>query len=546
MRGTAIIKGGTIADGSGAPLFKADIAIRDGRIVEMGENLKGDVVIPADGCVVAPGFIDIHTHYDAQLFWDPACTSSCWHGVTTVVIGNCGYGLAPCRPDKRAHLIRMMLELEDMPTALLEAGLDWSFTTFPEYLARIEGLKPSVNVAAYVGHSPIRIDVMGDAAYERAANEGEIMRMAALVREAMEAGAIGFATSSAPSGRRSATGHADEQEVVALGRAMAESGRGVVALVPGGYTMPRARMYELQEEVGRPFTWTALMSMPDGSHRDAAALHRAHRKWGTQVYPQVSGRPQTAMTTLRSAFALRTPTMLALEGKPEAERLRSYRDPDWRAKVTTEQSGLRFAVSWDRWLLTDSPNAPQLNGRNLVDIAAERGASAIDTLFDLVVADNLATRFTVVQYNYQEDEVADLLNLDGAILGLADSGAHPDQICDAVLPTDLLGKWVRDKSALPIEKAIRKLTGELADLFGLDRGYLRVGASADITVFDPDTVAPGPLRRVTDQPGNSERLIADRPTGMRHIMVNGTLVRQDGAQLDRPVEGGAGLLLKGQ
>jgi N-acyl-D-amino-acid deacylase len=541
---TTVIRGGLVADGTGEPLRRADVAIENGRIAAIGEELHGDRVFEASGAVVAPGFIDLHTHYDAQLFWDPACTPSSWHGVTTVVVGNCGFGLAPCRPENRARLIQMLVELEDMPAPVLEAGIDWSFSDFPTYLDAVGARRPSLNVGAYVGHSPIRIEVMGAEAYEREATDGEIARMAAIVKDAMEAGALGFASSSAPSGRRSVSGPASLQELLALGQAMAASGRGIMAMVPGGRSLSHAQLYELQAQVGRPVTWTALMAIPGGSHRELARLHREHRDRGAQMHPQVSCRPQVAMTTMRSAFGLRAPSMLALEGKSDAERLAAYRDPAWRARVAAETPELRFFVAWDRWVVSESPTSPQAVGRSVDEIARVRGVSPIDALFDLAIQDGLDTRFTIVQFNFDEAEVTELLKLEGAVLGLADSGAHPDQIIDAVLPTDLLGKWVREKRALPIETAVRKLTGELSDLLGLDRGYLRVGAPADITVFDPDKVEPGPVRRVSDLPAGGDRLIADEPGGLIHILVNGVPIREYGEQRPRPAEGGPGQVLR--
>jgi N-acyl-D-amino-acid deacylase len=541
---TTVIRGGLVADGTGEPLRSADVAIENGRIAAIGEELRGDRVFEASGAVVAPGFIDLHTHYDAQLFWDPACTPSSWHGVTTVVVGNCGFGLAPCRPENRARLIQMLVELEDMPAPVLEAGIDWSFSDFPTYLDAVGARRPSLNVGAYVGHSPIRIEVMGAEAYEREATDGEIARMAAIVKDAMEAGALGFASSSAPSGRRSVSGPASLQELLALGQAMAASGRGIMAMVPGGRSLSHAQLYELQAQVGRPVTWTALMAIPGGSHRELARLHREHRDRGAQMHPQVSCRPQVAMTTMRSAFGLRAPSMLALEGKSDAERLAAYRDPAWRARVAAETPELRFFVAWDRWVVSESPTSPQAVGRSVDEIARVRGVSPIDALFDLAIQDGLDTRFTIVQFNFDEAEVTELLKLEGAVLGLADSGAHPDQIIDAVLPTDLLGKWVREKRALPIETAVRKLTGELSDLLGLDRGYLRVGAPADITVFDPDKVEPGPVRRVSDLPAGGDRLIADEPGGLIHILVNGVPIREYGEQRPRPAEGGPGQVLR--
>jgi len=545
MSKTTVISGGTVADGTGGPLREADVAIVDGKIAAIGKGLKGDEVIDAKGAVVAPGFIDIHTHYDAQIMWDPSCSPSSYHGVTSVVMGNCGFGLAPCRPENHAKLVRMLVELEDMPASILEAGIKWNFTSFADYLNAVDKLRPSVNVAAYIGHSPIRIDVMGEAAYERTATDDEIARMAQIVKDGMAAGAAGFATSSAPGGRRSATAEVTEKELSALAHAMGSSGHGVMAAVPGGKSMSHTFMYDLQLQIKRPITWTALMAMPTGIHKEWAALHSEyHQKKGTKVYPQVSGRPQVAQTTLRNAFALRTPSMLALEGRPEEERFKCFNDPAWRAKNKEELSLIRFPVSWDRWMFAESERYPQYVGRNLDQVARERGEEPIDALFNISLEENLNTRFTVVQFNFQQEEVASLLNLDGAVLGLADSGAHPDQICDAVLPTDLLGTWVREKRVLSMEKAVRKLTGELADIFGFDRGYLRVGAPADVAVFDPDTIAPGPTRRVFDQPANGERIVADQTKGLRHVLVNGSPIRKDGQQLARGASGGAGQVLR--
>lgn len=543
MGETTAIIGGLVIDGTGAAAREADVVIRGGVISEIGKGLTGDRVIDARGSIVAPGFIDVHTHYDAQLFWDPLCSLSSWHGVTSVVIGNCGYGLAPCRPENRDRLIEMLVQLEDIPRDVLEAGIDWSFTSFREYMDRIDQLRPSLNVAVYLGHSPIRIDVMGDAAFERTANDEEIARMCAIVRQAMADGAIGIATSSSPTGRLSATLNADVEELTALGRAMAESGTGVLSAVPGGKFLSHEQLYDMQTAIGRPITYTALMHVPDGSHRQRESFHRERYALGAAVHPQVSCRPIVAGTTLRRAFALRTKTMLALEGAPDEARLTAYRDLEWRARTARESLDLFLPLEWDRWTITTSPTAPQWEGLTVADIAGRQGKPPMEAMFDLVVADALDTRFTVQQVNYDEVEVTRLLGLEGAIMGLADSGAHPDQICDAVMPTDFLANWVRDKKVMPLEKAVRKLTGELGDMLNIDRGYLRVGSPADVTVFDLDALDPGPVRRVNDLPAGGERIIADQTRGLRHVLVNGSAFRLSGEALSRPAEGGSGVLL---
>ncbi|MCF2529905.1 N-acyl-D-amino-acid deacylase family protein [Yinghuangia soli] len=533
-----VIAGGLVVDGTGAEPYRADVAVVGGRIAEIGDGViaaPGDEVLDAGGCVVAPGFIDVHTHYDAQVFWDPACTPSSFHGVTTAVLGNCGFSLAPCRPERRALMVQMLHDLEDMRTDTLEAGIGWGFATFGEYLDTVERLGPGINVAAYVGHSAVRIDIMGEDAYEREATVTEIVEMRQVVRDALAAGAIGFATSASPTGRRCPSRFAGYDETAGLLAELRDAGRGVASFVPGG-AFDHAALYELQPEIGRPFTWTALLALADGRHRDWAALHRAGTAAGAAVHPQVSCRPLVAQTTLLAPFALRAPSLAELEGRSLLLRSAAYRDQEWRERLAGELSEGLLAPRWDRWIVSESA-AEGLVGRSVAEVAEERGAAPLDTALDIALADGLATRFTVVLANDDEAEVAELLRLDGAVLGLSDAGAHPDQICDAVAPTDLLGGWVRERAVLTLEGAVRKLTGEPADLFGLvDRGYVRVGAAADLAVFEPDAVGPGPVRRVADFPAGADRLTADAPTGMRHVLVGGVPIRRDGAQVDKPVD----------
>lgn len=534
--GRTVLKGGTVIDGTGAPGRPADVAVEGGRITDIGPDLTGDLELDATGCVVAPGFIDVHTHYDAQVFWDPACTPSSWHGVTTAVLGNCGFSLAPCRPERRDLMVRMLHDLEDMRTDTLEAGIGWGFSTFGEYLDVVERLEPGINLAAYVGHSAVRIDTMGEDAYEREATAEEIARMRASVREALAAGAIGFATSSSPTGRRCPSRFAGRAETEALLEELQDAGRGIASFVPGG-DFDHAALYALQPTIGRPFTWTALLALADGRHRAWADLHREGVAAGADVHPQVSCRPLVAQTTLAAPFALRGPSLSELEGVSPGLRAAAYRDREWRDRLAGELEAGPLAPRWDRWIVSESDASPDAIGRTVADLAAERGAAPLDVALDIALADDLSTRFTVVLANDDEAEVSELLCLEGAILGLSDAGAHPDQICDAVAPTDLLGGWVRERGALTLEEAVRKLTGEPADLFDLaERGYIRAGAAADLVVFDPTTIGPGPIRRVRDFPAGADRLIADAPTGLRHILVAGVLIRRGGVGVDKPVD----------
>jgi N-acyl-D-amino-acid deacylase len=540
MANQLVIKGGTVHDGSGSAGTRADVGIADGRITEVGPNLDGDRVLDAGDCVVAPGFIDIHTHYDAQVFWDPALTPSCFHGVTTVVAGNCGFSIAPTRVEHHDLIARTLENVEDMDVAALAAGIPWDFATFPEYLASVANHGVGINFAAYIGHTALRLFVMGDDAYERTATAEEIAAMQHVLREAMDAGAAGFATSFAfphrgIDGKPVPSRFADRAELEALLETMGEVGRGVVSIAPGEQCGP-ADMFDLQMKVGVPFTWGALLTSPTGYHHTALEANRAGWERGCEVWPQVTPRPLTFQFTLDSPYPLAVNEhFAALQNASIDERTRAYADPAWRARMMSGWSTTgNFGLRWDTYTIGQSEVHPDLVDRKLVDVAAERGIEPLDCLLDLALEEpGLALRVRTVIANDDEEGVADLLVEDHVVLGLSDAGAHAGQLCDAPQATDLLGKWVRDKGVVPMELAIRKLSGLQADVFGFaDRGYLRPGMCADVAVFDPATVAPGPVRRVRDFPADAERLTADQPVGMQHVVVNGTPVQVDGARTD--------------
>ncbi len=539
MGAEIVIKGGTVYDGSGAPGVVADVAISGGRIVEVGPSLSGTRVIDAGGHAVAPGFVDIHTHYDAQVFWDPALTPSCYHGVTTVVAGNCGFSIAPTRPEDRELIARTLEKVEDMDVAALAAGIPWDFETFPEYLASIERRGTVLNYAAYIGHTPLRMYALGDAASDRVATTDEIDRMAALVREAMLAGAAGFATSFAMT-HRGADGkpipsrYADRAEFEALFRAVGETRRGVVEVTPGE-NLSIAGMYELQPTIGVPMTYTALLTSPNGSHLRNLALNREGWAKGAQVWPQITCRPLNFSMTLLEPFTLNPNAEFAsLMGTSIDARRAAYADPVWRAQVKDIWASMVGMVPrFDTYEIMETEVHPELVGRRLSQVAAEMGKEPFDALLDLALAEpELRLRVKCVVANDDIDGIRELLADSGCTLGLSDAGAHVGQLCDAPMPTDLLGNWVREREALSLESAIHKLSGVQADLFGFaDRGHLAPGYAADVVVFDPDTVAPGPVRRVRDFPADTERLTADAPTGVRHVLVNGTAIQLDGVQL---------------
>ena len=540
MANQLVIKGGTVHDGTGAPGFRADVGIADGRINEVGANLDGEQVLDAGDCVVAPGFIDIHTHYDAQVFWDPALTPSCFHGVTTVVAGNCGFSIAPTRPEHHELIARTLENVEDMDVAALAAGIPWDFATFPEYLASVERRGTGLNFAAYIGHTALRLFVMGDDAYERTATAEECSGMQDVLRDAMHAGAAGFATSFAfphrgIDGKPVPSRFADRAELEALLDTMGEVGLGVVSIAPGD-PCPPADMFDLQIKAGVPFTWGALLTSPGRDHQQALDANRAGWERGAEVWPQVTPRPLTFVFTLDSPYPLAVNEhFAALQNASVDERARAYADPAWREQMMQGWSGVgNFGLRWDTYTIGQSEVHPELMDRRLADIAAERGVEPLACLLDLALDEpGLELRVRTIIANDDEAGVADLLVDEHSTLGLSDAGAHAGQLCDAPQATDLLGNWVRDKGVVPMEQAIRKLSGQQADIFGFaDRGYLRPGAWADVAVFDPVTVAPGPIRRVRDFPANAERLTADQPVGMQHVVVNGTPIQVDGARTD--------------
>jgi len=537
MPADLVIRGGTVVDGTGAPGRAADVAIADGTIQEIGSDLRGTRELDASGCVVSPGFIDIHTHYDAQVFWDPALRPSSYHGVTTLVAGNCGFTIAPTRPEHRDVIVRTLENVEDMDPETLTAGVEWDFETFPQYLDAVHRRGTSLNFTAYVGHSALRLYVMGDAAYERAATADETARMCELVREGIGAGGAGFSTSFSYAhrgvdGKPVPSRFAQRDEVDALFTATGETGKGVILITPGEQCT-YADVYEWQPRIGRPFTYP-LFAAPGGRHLEPVKLHEQGLAEGANVWPQVTPRPLTMQFTMADAYSLNTGKVFGelLEGSRDA-RIAAYRDPEWRARAAADLEHSKMKPRWDTFEVSESEQFPELVGRRVSELAQERGSHPLDVMCELGIAEDFKTRFRAYIANDDEEQVGRLLTHEHVALGLSDAGAHVDQLCDAPLPTDLLGKWVRERQVMPLEQAVRKLTGEPADMFGFARrGYLREGFWADVCVFDPQTVGTGPTTRVRDFPADAERLTAEEPTGLRHVLVNGTPIRIDGSQLE--------------
>lgn len=556
MTADIVIRGGSLVDGTGAPARTADLAVTDGVITEIGDHLDGKRVLDAAGHVVSPGFVDIHTHYDAQVFWDPSLTPSCWHGVTSVVAGNCGFSIAPVRAEHRELLVRTLQHVEDMAAATLFEGVPWTdFETFPQYFDAIERRGTLLNYACYVGHTAVRLYVMGESGYDQAATDADVRGMQRVIAEALAAGAAGFATSASPThngdqGRPVPSRIADLDEVRALVAPLRDAHKGVVALLPGE-KVTHDDVFDIQRAAGRPVTWTALLTVKGYPwHERIMAANIAARAEGSEVWPQVSCRPLTFQMNLREPFTFNMrPAFQELMDRPDTERIAAYQDPAWRRRAWEELSGRAgrraIPMNFDSLAVAETVDHPELVGRNVVAVADEQGCTPFDFMLDLSLAENLETRFTSVLANNDPDAIAWLLPQDTVLFGLADSGAHVSQLCDACFATDLLGTWVRDKAVMPLEQAIHKLTGEPAGVFGMrDRGTLQVGNAADVVVFDFDRVAPGPLRRIRDFPADGERLVADQPVGMRHVLVNGTVIREDEQPLEDTLEQHPGRLLR--
>jgi N-acyl-D-amino-acid deacylase len=534
------ITGGTLIDGTGRPAGRGDVGIRDGVIAAVGEAPDaGRQTIDAGGLAVAPGFIDIHTHYDAQVLWDPMLTISPWHGVTTVVMGNCGFGLAPTRPAHRGLVMRTLEKVEGMSLEVLEAGLGdaWPFETFPEYLDAVAARGTAINVGVLIGHTPLRLYVLGEAATERPATPGEIDRMRGIVREAMGAGALGFATSKAPThvgegGRPVPSRAADLAEIQALAAALGELGRGIVQATVGRELFVD-ELAAIARASGRPVTWTALLAgMAD--HRAVLVRSRELVAQGLPVVPQVACRPLNFEFQFKEPFIFEAMSLFKPISAADVDgKLRLYADPEFRRafreRAARPQAGV--AGKWDRTWIAWCPTDPSLEERTVADVAAARGLHPVDLALDLAVASKLEARFRMAVFNDDEDEVAPLLAEPATVLGLSDAGAHASQLCDACFATYLLGRWVREKGAIALEEAVRMLTSRPAEVFGIvDRGRLEVGLAADVVVFDPRTVGAGPLRRARDLPAGGDRLVADA-SGIEAVIVNGTLLRRRGRDL---------------
>ena len=528
---------GIIVDGCGSPRSSGEIAVREGRIAAIGEELgEAAQTINAGGSVVAPGFIDMHTHYDAQILWDRTLSISPSHGVTTVVMGNCGFGVAPTRAHHRDMILQTLERVEGMSLGALRAGIgdDWAFETFPEYLAAIEARGSLINVGAYLGHTPLRMYVMGTDAVKRAAEPQEVAAMLRLVEDAGEAGALGLSSSGSAT-HHGYEGHpvpsrlAELNEYDALIGGIAKSHGVFQATMGKGMFLKQFRGFAADH--GVTVAWTALLSnlTGPGSHRKYLDSTRELIEGeGLNVVPQVSPRPLTLDFNFDAAFPFEARNFFAPTMKTNhAGRMTLYRDPAFRQAFKDDRKDSRphQLIGWDeRATISYAPTDEALTGKRVKNVADERGVDPVDLVLELSIDSDLQTRISVPVLNYDDDAVGEILQDPLTVIALSDAGAHASQLCDACYTTDFLGRWVRERGIVSLEEGVRMLTARPAEVLGLrNRGRLKVGFAADIVVFDPTTIAAGPLRRTYDMPGGADRLVSDA-IGIDAVIVNGTVI----------------------
>jgi N-acyl-D-amino-acid deacylase len=548
-----LIRGASLYDGTGCPAVQTDLAVKDGRISAIGPALSGPAreVIDATGLALMPGIIDSHTHFDAQLTWDPFVRPSPALGVTTAVIGNCGFTIAPCKPQDRDITMRNLTQVEGMSLEVLRQGIQWDFETFPDYLAQLRARGSAVNVAAYIGHSSVRTYVLGGDASKRAATEAEISQMQALVREAMRAGAVGFASSTSPAhngegGLPMPSRLAEDREMLALVTAMGEGGRGVFMLTKGGQT-PVPFLESLAAASGRPVMIAALLhnsTNPQAVFDDLDAIAAANSR-GRQLIGQVSCCPLTMDFTMQSPYPaeglVSWKPALGLQGEALRKVLadKAFRDAV-RAELSSPTTFRLFNGEWDKVQVVEAalPRNAHLEQQNLAAIAQEQGLDPLDVMLDLALQEDLQTVFTAQLLNSDEVAVGRMLNHPNSIVSLSDAGAHLTFFNDAGFGLHLLGHWSRDRGQMSLSEAVRRLTQQPAQVLGLpQRGELRVGHAADLLLFDPLTVGRGPKRRVFDLPGGAARLTTDA-IGVHGVWVNGCLVAdQEGLREAAPLSG---------
>ena len=543
-----LIKGGRIYDGSGMPSYLGDVATKDGRIVETGRiNGEAKHVIRADGLAISPGFIDFHTHLDAQLLWDPLATSSCFHGVTTVIPGNCALALAPCKEQDQDTILKSFERVEAISLPALRAGVQWSWTTFPQYLDRLRG-NLGVNVAALMGHCALRQFVMGNAAMERAATPAEIQQMKEILKAGVRAGAMGFSTNQNPvhmfaDGTPIQSRFATDEEIIELACALGEINQGAVQISRGslGVSVPMRETVQLFDEIssrsGRPVIWQSIAHRWDKPNewRQLLDLAQESLNRGVQSYPLCNARLFNNRLTMKNAQVFDDlPTWKTILFLPLEARIAAIRDPETRRKMryeaVEEKKSSRFSRRWDLVYLINAatPANKHLEKKSVAEIAKIRGQDVIDAFLDLSLEEGLDTEFQTSSTNGDEQAVAEILRSPFTLVGQSDAGAHLIYDAGFGYATRLLGYWIREKNVMSLEEGVRKLTFMVASIFGLhDRGLIRRGMAADLVLFDPATVRECEPEMVQDLPANEKRFI-QKAVGIEMTLVNGEVLVEKG------------------
>ena len=537
-----LIRGGILIDGTGAPARKGDVAVSGGKIVSPEGKAKR--TIDAEGKVVAPGFIDPHTHYDAQICWDGAATPSSWHGVTSVVMGNCGVGIAPCRPETREIAMRDLVNVEAIPFEVLNAGITWDWETFPQYMDAAARRKPALNLAFLAPLTPLRHYVMGEASMERAAVPEEIKQIATLLEEALDAGAFGFSSTLLNQhlgyqGRPLACRNASRAELKAYCNALRSRGKGAIEIAMtkqlGVMDEPELELLDFMlAESARPITFIAMFDRDDISEAVRTSLAKARPMIARGARPQTSPLPLTREINMRNpfSFAAFPSWKRVFEDKSKEAQAAVYRDSAFRNQFREDLRRPAAFGNWARITVHEvkSPALKRFEGRTVAEIAAEQGKDGIDAFLDLTLEDGLENEFTMQSFNTRVDRMAELLNDKSILLGLGDGGAHLDMLCDSGYPTYVLGTWVRERKVLSLEEAVRRMTSDPADFFGIkDRGRIAPGMAADIVIFDPAAVGSvGRPERRYDLPGGGKRMVM-RSQGIEMTLVNGEVTWEHGA-----------------
>ena len=538
-----LIKNGTVVDGTGAPSYQADVAVADGKIAAIGKITDGaKKTLDASDLIVAPGFVDPHTHYDAQICWDPLITSSSWHGVTSLVMGNCGVGLAPCKPENQEIAAWDLVNVEAIPFEVLGKGVTWDWTTFPEYMDAAARRGAGINLGFMAPLTPFRHWVMGEESMERSATPEERAQIKALIKEAVAAGAFGFSTTNVAQhigykGRPIACRQADWDELKAYANALQELGKGSIELALTNEAaivdeVEYALLDMLVTESQRPVTWLALLNRDDKPEAAMSTLRAVEPLFKKGAIPQVTCRPLIIQIDLRKPFIFANlPCWKPAFDRPVEEQMRFYRDEKFRAEFRKElETPKVFNGKWERAIVhaASKPELQALIGKSVAEIARQRGKDGLDTFLDLCIEDDLQLEYTYELFNADEDRIPELITHDQVMVGLSDGGAHVDMLCDAGYCTYLLGTWVRERQVMSLEHAVKRITSEPAAFYGLTtRGRIAQGLAADFAIFDLNTIGSkkrGEMR--TDLPGGGRRLVMPAE-GVMHTVVNGSVLYED-------------------